>query len=108
MPMHAPPVADLEPDLLDGDHAVDADDRGLHLLEFVDRRGLEREILVLRRRTGAVVLPGAHAYLDEIEEMARPALPVMKKALKDQPNKYIIRVANRAVNDLLGTENKVP
>ena len=45
-----------------------ADDRGLHLLEFVDRRGLEREILVLRRRTGAVVLPGAHAYLDEIEE----------------------------------------
>ena len=46
--------------------------------------------------------------LDEIEEMARPALPVMKKALKDQPNKYIIRVANRAVNDLLGTENKVP
>ena len=46
--------------------------------------------------------------LDEIEEMARPALPVMKKALKDQPNKYIIRVANRAVNDLLGTEKTVP
>ena len=46
--------------------------------------------------------------LDEIEEMARPALPVMQKALKNQPNKYIIRVANRAVNDLLGTEKKVP
>lgn len=46
--------------------------------------------------------------LDEIEEMARPALPVMKQALKDQPNKYIIRVANRAVNDLLGTDKKVP
>ena len=46
--------------------------------------------------------------LDEIDEMARPVLPVMQKALKNQPNKYITRVANRAVNDLLGTENEVP
>lgn len=45
--------------------------------------------------------------LDEAEEKARPALPALKKALKKQPNKYIVRVANKAVNDLLGTSNIV-
>lgn len=35
-----------------------ADDQGLYLLEFVDRRGLEREIERLRKRTGAAILPG--------------------------------------------------
>ena len=46
--------------------------------------------------------------LDNLDEVARPVLRELKGALKDQPNKYIIRVANRAVNDLEGTENKVP
>ncbi|MGC6426705.1 MAG: sulfatase-like hydrolase/transferase [Akkermansiaceae bacterium] len=46
--------------------------------------------------------------LDEAEEQARPALPALQKALKDQPNKYIIRVTNKAVNDLMGTQHKVP
>ena len=46
--------------------------------------------------------------LDELEETARPALRSMKGALLDQPNKYIVRVANKAVNDLLGTANQVP
>ena len=46
--------------------------------------------------------------LDEADEQARPALPSLQKALKNQPNKYIIRVANKAVNDLLETTNKVP
>lgn len=46
--------------------------------------------------------------LDEADEQARPALPALKKALKNQPNKYIIRVTNKAVNDLEGTQNKVP
>ena len=50
----------------------------------------------------------AAIVLDELEEIAQPALPELKKALSKQPNKYIIRVANRAVNDLLGTDNKVP
>lgn len=45
--------------------------------------------------------------LDEADEQARPALPALQKALKDQPNKYIVRVANKAVNDLLGTNNTV-
>lgn len=45
--------------------------------------------------------------LDEADEQARPVLTSLKEALKNQPNKYIIRVANKAVNDLLGTTNTV-
>jgi len=45
--------------------------------------------------------------LDYLDETARPVLPQLQAALKDQPNKYIVRVANRAVNDLLGTDNQV-
>jgi AraC family transcriptional regulator of adaptative response/methylated-DNA-[protein]-cysteine methyltransferase len=40
-----------------------AADEGICLLEFVDRRGLEREVLDLRRRTGATVVPGEHRHL---------------------------------------------
>jgi AraC family transcriptional regulator of adaptative response/methylated-DNA-[protein]-cysteine methyltransferase len=43
-----------------------ANDDGLHLLEFVDRRGLEREIRALRRRVRHHVVPGEHRYLDQI------------------------------------------
>ena len=50
----------------------------------------------------------AAIVLDELDEIARPALAELQNALEDQPNKYIVRVANKAVNDLLGTENKVP
>ncbi|MEM8733585.1 MAG: sulfatase-like hydrolase/transferase [Planctomycetota bacterium] len=46
--------------------------------------------------------------LDELDEEARPVLDALQAALVDQPNKYIVRVANKAVNDLLGTSNKVP
>jgi AraC family transcriptional regulator, regulatory protein of adaptative response / methylated-DNA-[protein]-cysteine methyltransferase len=44
-----------------------ADDRGLHLLDFVDRRGLERALAVLQRRLRVRVLPGTHPYLGQIE-----------------------------------------
>ncbi|MEX2580153.1 MAG: sulfatase [Verrucomicrobiales bacterium] len=50
----------------------------------------------------------AAIVLDELDETARPALESMRAALEDQPNKYIVRVANKAVNDLLGTSNRVP
>ena len=43
-----------------------------------------------------------------MDEQARPALQALQEALVDQPNKYIIRVANRAVNELLGTNHQVP
>jgi AraC family transcriptional regulator of adaptative response/methylated-DNA-[protein]-cysteine methyltransferase len=42
-----------------------ADDDGLHLLEFVDRRGLENELLRLTRRKCAIV-PGDHRHLEQI------------------------------------------
>ncbi|MFO1311696.1 MAG: methylated-DNA--[protein]-cysteine S-methyltransferase [Burkholderiales bacterium] len=44
-----------------------ADDRGLHLLDFVDRRGLERALAVLQKRLRARALPGDHRYLDQIQ-----------------------------------------
>lgn len=40
-----------------------ADETGLRLLEFVDRRGLEREIEQLRRRLKCVIVPGENAIL---------------------------------------------
>ena len=43
-----------------------ADDNGLALLEFVDRRGLEREIEVVQRKLKRRILPGAHRLLAQI------------------------------------------
>lgn len=43
-----------------------ANDDGLHLLEFVDRRGLERELEMLRKRFTHRIVPGAHRYLEQI------------------------------------------
>ena len=50
----------------------------------------------------------AAIVLDNIGETARPAEEALKKCLSNQPNKYITRVANRALNDLNNTDNKVP
>jgi len=49
----------------------------------------------------------ATIVLDEAGEKARPLVADLKACLKGQPNKYITRVANRALNELLGTDNKV-
>lgn len=40
-----------------------ADDAGLHILDFVDRRGLERKLLTLRNRLKVTVVPGTHPVL---------------------------------------------
>ena len=50
----------------------------------------------------------AAIVLDEMDAQAKPAIPALKRALKNQPNKYIVRVANRALNELQGTKNVVP
>ena len=42
-----------------------ADEMGLRLLEFADRRGLERELAGLRRRLKCAVVPGTNATLEE-------------------------------------------
>ena len=43
-----------------------ADDEGLRLLEFADRRALERELTILRHRLKTNVVPGEHRYLEMI------------------------------------------
>ncbi len=43
-----------------------ADDEGLRLLEFTDRRALERELTILRKRFRTNVVPGENEYLDAI------------------------------------------
>src|SRR5438270_6613933 len=45
-----------------------ADDKGLRLLEFADRRALESELSILRQRLKTNVVPGEHRYLDAIRE----------------------------------------
>ena len=50
----------------------------------------------------------AAIVLDEMDDHAKPAADSLRNALKNQPNKYIVRVANRAVNELLGTDHVVP
>lgn len=44
-----------------------ADEAGLYLLEFIDRRGLEREVERLRNRTKAAIIPGVTEPIRSIE-----------------------------------------
>jgi AraC family transcriptional regulator of adaptative response/methylated-DNA-[protein]-cysteine methyltransferase len=43
-----------------------ADDKGLRLLEFADRRATQRELSILRRRLRTNIVPGEHPHLDAI------------------------------------------
>ena len=43
-----------------------AHDEGIVLLEFCDRRALEREIHDLRRRFDSVIVPSRHAFHDQL------------------------------------------
>jgi len=45
--------------------------------------------------------------LDAIGDAAHPAEAALKKALKDKESKYVVRVANHALNHLLGTNTQV-
>ena len=45
-----------------------ADDAGLYLLEFADRRGLEREIERLRKKMKAVIIPGETSAIKKIKK----------------------------------------
>lgn len=45
-----------------------ADEDALYLLEFVDRRGLEREVERLRNKTKAVIIPGNTTPINSIEQ----------------------------------------
>src|SRR5437588_3112255 len=59
---HAPLLAERIDTPLGAMIAV-ADDEGLRLLEFSDRRATERELSILRRRLGTNVIPGEHRHL---------------------------------------------
>jgi len=45
-----------------------ADDHALYLLEFVDHRGLEREVERLRRKTKSAIIPGSTLPINSIEK----------------------------------------
>lgn len=48
----------------------------------------------------------AAQVLDELGEQARPSIPVME-AHMDDPNKYVVRILNHALNHLKGTDRVV-
>lgn len=43
-----------------------ADDKGLRLLEFADRRATERELSILRKRLRTNIVPGEHPHLEAV------------------------------------------
>ncbi|WP_208528040.1 bifunctional transcriptional activator/DNA repair enzyme AdaA [Jeotgalibacillus sp. R-1-5s-1] len=45
-----------------------ADDSALWLLEFTDRRGLEKEVERLRKKTGRAILPGENSVTKQIQD----------------------------------------
>src|SRR5262249_12303585 len=45
-----------------------ADDEGLRLLEFIDRRATERELSILRNRLRTNVVPGEHRHLSPVRQ----------------------------------------
>ncbi len=45
-----------------------ADNKGVYLLEFVDRRGLENEILKIRKKTKCYIVPGENGLLAKIAD----------------------------------------
>ncbi len=63
-------------------------------------KSIHQRLLNVRDKTGEpfnnlLVRYGMERLLDEMDHQARPALASLRKGLKDQPNKYIIRVINK-------------
>jgi len=48
----------------------------------------------------------AAQVLDEMGNHAKPAIPALQNVMDDE-NKYVVRVANHALNNMLGTQNVV-
>lgn len=49
-----------------GSMLVVADEKGLYILEFIDRRGLEQEIFRLKKKINAVIIPGETSSIESI------------------------------------------
>ncbi len=62
-----------------------ADEQALYLLEFVDRRGLEREVERMRQKTKSAIIPGStkpiHLIEDELKKYFEGALKTFKTPL---------------------------
>jgi AraC family transcriptional regulator, regulatory protein of adaptative response / methylated-DNA-[protein]-cysteine methyltransferase len=62
-----------------------ADENSLYLLEFVDRRGLEREVLRLRQKIHAAIIPGhteiIHSITQELKDYFAGKLQTFKTSL---------------------------
>lgn len=59
-----------------------ANEEALYLLEFVERRGLEREVERLRHRTKSAIIPGRTAPIDSIEKELRDYFDGMLREFK--------------------------
>ena len=59
------------------------------------------------KNDGQWVRLAAALALDELGEKARPAIDALEEALGDKENKYVVRVANHALNVILGTDRTV-
>lgn len=69
-----------------------------------------QSIEVLRtefRNSDEWVRLAAAIALDELVPKSRPAVDDLKRAIKEDKNRYVARVANHAVNKLLGTNEKI-
>jgi HEAT repeat protein len=73
----------------------------------VGRKNEGLEILTQElKHTDEWVRLAAAQVLDEIGEDARPVIDDLQEVMDDR-NKYVVRVANHALNQLLGTNNVV-
>jgi AraC family transcriptional regulator, regulatory protein of adaptative response / methylated-DNA-[protein]-cysteine methyltransferase len=78
-----------------------ADEEKLYLLEFVDRRGLEREVERLRKKINAVIIPGAslpiQSITKELEQYFKGQLQEFKTPLVYMGSPFQQQVWNELV-----------
>jgi uncharacterized sulfatase len=72
-----------------------------------DRMDALHSLQVALAREDEWIRVQAATALDELGELARPALEALQKAVEDRENKYVARVAIHAVNALTGSNNRV-
>ena len=72
-----------------------ADDKGLRLLEFIDRRATERELSVLRKRLETNVVPGKHRHLEIVRAQLKDYFAGKQPAVRcsASPSRLAVSVA---------------
>ncbi|HWB21187.1 MAG TPA: trifunctional transcriptional activator/DNA repair protein Ada/methylated-DNA--[protein]-cysteine S-methyltransferase, partial [Phycisphaerales bacterium] len=86
-----------------------AGDDGLALLEFVDRRMLETQMITLRRRFACAVLPGEHPHLtsitNELDRYFAGTLRAFKTPIALRGTPFQLKVWNRLMSIPYGRTN---